>query len=166
MINDIAGKLIADKYRVETLIRESESGDLYTGRHEVLDKPVTLKILPTAVAVDQRWVKRFISEARAASTVSHNGILNLSDFGTDSKGVSYAIFEAAPVNTLDRLEISGEFLDEKRAIDIARQIAASVAVMVASTALLIPIAARIYSAVVLRTGRAVKLTEALKLSRQ
>jgi ABC-2 type transport system permease protein len=48
----------------------------------------------------------------------------------------------------------------------AWEIAASVAVMVASTALLIPLAARIYSAVVLRTGSAVKLSEALRLARQ
>jgi ABC-2 type transport system permease protein len=48
----------------------------------------------------------------------------------------------------------------------AWEIAASVAVMLAATALLIPLAARIYSAVVLRTGTAVKLSEALRLARQ
>lgn len=48
----------------------------------------------------------------------------------------------------------------------AWEIAASVAVMVGATALLIPLAARIYSAVVLRTGSAVKLSEALRLARQ
>ena len=48
----------------------------------------------------------------------------------------------------------------------AWEIAASVAVMIASTALLIPLAARIYSAVVLRTGSAVKLSEALRLARR
>ncbi|MBE2314793.1 ABC transporter permease [Solirubrobacter sp. CPCC 204708] len=48
----------------------------------------------------------------------------------------------------------------------AWEIAASVGVMIAATALLIPLAARIYSAVVLRTGSAVKLSEALRLARQ
>lgn len=48
----------------------------------------------------------------------------------------------------------------------AWEIAASVAVMIASTALLIPLAARIYSAAVLRTGTAVKLSEALRLARK
>jgi ABC-2 type transport system permease protein len=47
----------------------------------------------------------------------------------------------------------------------AWEIAASVAVMLAATALLIPLAARIYSAVVLRTGTSVKLSEALRLAR-
>jgi ABC-2 type transport system permease protein len=48
----------------------------------------------------------------------------------------------------------------------AWEIAASVAVMLLATALLVPIAAKIYSAVVLRTGSAVKLREALRLARQ
>lgn len=126
MINDVAGKLIADKYRVENLIRESESGDLYLGRHEVIDKPVLLKILPAAFAVDQRWVKRFIGEARTSSTLAHPGILNVTDFGTDSKGVSYAVFEHIDGVTLDELNASGEPLDEKRAIDFARQIASAI----------------------------------------
>jgi ABC-2 type transport system permease protein len=47
----------------------------------------------------------------------------------------------------------------------AWEIAASVAVMVAATLLLIPAAGRVYSAVVLRTGSAVKLSEALRLAR-
>ncbi len=48
----------------------------------------------------------------------------------------------------------------------AWEIAASVAVMVAATAALIPLAGRIYAAVVLRTGSAVKLSEALRLARR
>jgi ABC-2 type transport system permease protein len=47
----------------------------------------------------------------------------------------------------------------------AWEIAASVAVMLLATILLVPLAARIYSAVVLRTGSAVKLSEALRLAR-
>ena len=48
----------------------------------------------------------------------------------------------------------------------AWEIAASVAVMIAATLALIPLAARIYAAVVLRTGSAVKLSEALRLARR
>ncbi|HET6549801.1 MAG TPA: ABC transporter permease [Solirubrobacter sp.] len=48
----------------------------------------------------------------------------------------------------------------------AWEIAASVAVTVLATLALIPLAGRIYSAVVLRTGTAVKLREALSLARR
>jgi len=47
----------------------------------------------------------------------------------------------------------------------AWEVAASVALMLGSTLLLVPFAARIYAAVVLRTGSAVKLREAIRLAR-
>lgn len=117
---------MADKYRILSLIREGESGDLYSAHHEVLDKPVTVKILPSALAIDERWVKRFITEARAASAVSHPNVLGLTDFGTDAKGVSYAVFENAPEQTLRELISAGAPLDEKRTLDLLRRIAAGV----------------------------------------
>ncbi len=127
MINDVIGKLVADKYRIEGLIREGESGDLYAGRHEVLDKPVTVKILPAALAIDARWVKRFIDEAREASALSHPNILNITDFGTDAKSVSYAVYEPAGEQSLRTMVAGDSVLDEKHALEIARQIAAAVA---------------------------------------
>ncbi|HVF46696.1 MAG TPA: protein kinase [Pyrinomonadaceae bacterium] len=126
MLNDLEGKLVADKYRIQDLIREGESGDLYSAHHEVLDRPVTVKILPSALAIDERWVKGFIAEARSASAVSHPNVLNLTDFGTDAKGVSYAVFENAPEQTLRQLISAEAPFDEKRALDILRQIAAGV----------------------------------------
>jgi ABC-2 type transport system permease protein len=48
----------------------------------------------------------------------------------------------------------------------AWEIAASIAVTVGATVALIPLAARIYAATVLRTGSAVKLSEALRLARR
>ena len=126
-MNDaLSDKLIADKYRVGELIREGEAGDLYHGRHEIMDRPVTLKVLPLALGIDARWQKRFIDEARAASTVSHQNVLQLNDFGTDQKGVSYAVFENTDGKTLADLE-SGPAMDERRAIEIAKAIAAGVA---------------------------------------
>jgi len=126
MTSDVIGQLVADKYRIGNLIREGESGDLYDGRHEVLDKPVTIKILPQAFAVDQRWVRRFVEEARTASAVSHPNILNITDFGTDAKGISYAVFEPASGRQLNEITSGNPAFDEKRAVAIARQVAAAV----------------------------------------
>src|SRR4051794_39801485 len=126
MSDEFSGKLIADKYRVGELIREGESGDLYHGRHEIMDRPVTLKVLPLALGMDQRWQKRFIDEARVASTVSHPNVLQLNDFGTDSKNISYAVFEPTGGKTLADLEF-GPAMEERRAIEIAKAIAAGLA---------------------------------------
>ena len=127
MNNDFEGKLIADKYRLAELISESESGDLYTGRHEFMDKPVTIRVLPQALAMDSRWSKRFLDGAKNAATVSHPNILNTTDFGTDSRGVVYRVFEPAPKRTLKSLIARDGSLDVDRTLNIAKQTATAVA---------------------------------------
>lgn len=127
MIEDIVGKLVADKYRIESLIREGSAGDLFAGKHEISNKPVTIMVLPQALAIDARWSKKFIDAARSASSVSHPNILNVTDFGTDAKGVSYAVFEPTTGKTLSGLLADGASIDEKRALTFSHQIATGVA---------------------------------------
>lgn len=122
MIDDVLGKLIADKYRVESLIRESETGDLFAAHHEVRETPVTLKILPMAVGVDARWTRKFIDESRAIASLTHPNILNISDFGTDASNVTYAVYEGASTETL-RDRITDEGIEQNNAIAFARAIA-------------------------------------------
>ncbi len=127
MTEDTIGQTIADKYRVESLISEGDLGDLYAGRHEIRDTPVTIRILPKAVSIDARWAKRFIDEARRASLVAAPNILNITDFGKDANGVTYAIYEPMDGQTLKELLGESGTLEQDRAITLAREIAAGVA---------------------------------------
>lgn len=127
MTDDFSGKLIADKYRILSLLREEGAGDLYLGRHEFMDKPVTIKILPQALAIDARWSKRFLDEAKSASSVSHPNVLNVTDFGTDSKGVVYTVFEPSEDQTLRSVVEGKGSLDVATTLDIAKQSAAGIA---------------------------------------
>ena len=123
-MSELVGKLIAEKYRIESLIGEGDAGDLFAARNEITDTAVTVKILPQALAMDMRWAKRFIDESRAASTVNHENILNLTDFGSDVKGICYAVFE--PIVGTQLSELLTTSLDEGRAIRIAKQVASAV----------------------------------------
>src|SRR3954447_22034605 len=93
MSEELSGKLIAEKYRVGDLIREGEAGDLYHARHEIMDRAVVLKVLPLALAIDVRWQKRFLDEAKSGASLSHPNILQLNDFGIDQRQHCYAVFE-------------------------------------------------------------------------
>jgi serine/threonine protein kinase len=123
MIDQVVGKLIADKYRVEGLIAERESGDLYFGKNEMLDRPVAIKVLSPALAIDNRWVKAFVNEARSSSAITHPNILNITDFGTDSKGYSYAVYEEVTGRPLSDILSADPLIDEKRALSLSRQMA-------------------------------------------
>lgn len=124
MTGEFEGKDLAEKYEVGELIRRGEIGDLYRGRHMFMEKPVTLRIVPRALAVDNDIVRRFFAEAKTASRLNHPNLLNVTDFGSASDGMVYAVYESDHSETLaDVIKNSGK-LDVDAALDITRQAAA------------------------------------------
>jgi serine/threonine protein kinase len=123
MAEEFEGKVIADKFVVGSLIKWAELGDIYSGRHQFMEKPVTLKILPSGLASDETIANRFFDEARAASRVSHPNILNLTDFGSSPDGTKYSVYEGLIGETLhERIKRAGQ-MSVDSALDIALQIA-------------------------------------------
>ena len=127
MIDEFEGKIIAEKYRIDSLLRDSDLGAFYRGWHELMDKPVTVKILAPALAIDKRFVERFLAEAKTAAQASHPNILNVTDFGTDGRGVSYTVYEGADGETLKSLEGRDGKLPVRHALSIATRAAAALA---------------------------------------
>lgn len=125
MLDHFVGQTLASKYRVDSELRPSGSGNIYRGTHLLMDAPVTVKILAPALAADENFVKNFSSEARTVSRISHPNILNVTDFGSDVNGTVYTIYEGAPGETLkEAIRREGKFsLD--RAVRVAWQIASA-----------------------------------------
>ncbi len=125
MNDQFIGQVLAEKYRIEEVLREGEFGKIYRGKHLMMEKSVTVKILSPALSVDENIVRQFSQEARTVSSISHPNLLNVNDFGTDKSGAVYIIMEGADGETLKTaLEREGNFPVE-RAVRIARQIAAA-----------------------------------------
>ncbi len=126
-MNDLVGKNIAGKYRIDSLIRETELGDFYRGTNISTGVPVTVKILAPAMAIDVRYIDRFLAEAKRAAGVSHRNILNSIDVGTDVQGLPFAVYEGIEGDTVaETLRLYGP-MTEARAIGIAQQIASALA---------------------------------------
>jgi len=124
MVDQFTGQTLANKYRIDSFLRESDLGKIYRGTHVSMDKPVTVKILKPALAVDDNIVERFSAEARTVSRISHPNILNVTDFGSD-KGTVYIVYEGAEGETLkDSIRSEGQ-LSTERAVHITRQIASA-----------------------------------------
>ncbi len=127
MSDQFIGQTLADKYKIEDILREDGAGRIYRGTHLLMEKPITLKILPPVLAADENTLRRFSAEARTLSLVSHPNILNVTDFGSDKNGAIYIALENADGETLpDALGREGKFSID-RAVRIARQIAAALA---------------------------------------
>lgn len=127
MAGEFEGKVIADRYEVGRLIASGPTGDLYHGRHVLMDKPEILKILPTNAATDSRVIGRFFEQAKAAGKIAHPNILDLNDFGSDTDGTPYAVYEGAAVETLKSQVERAERLPVALALDTARQAALGLA---------------------------------------
>ncbi|MET0752694.1 MAG: serine/threonine-protein kinase [Pyrinomonadaceae bacterium] len=125
MSDQFIGQTLANKYRIDTSVRESGLGRVYRGTHLLMDKPVTVKILSPALAVDENIVKRFSSEARTVSNISHPNILNVTDFGADKNNAVYIISEGVEGENLKETILREGKFPLERAANIARQIAAA-----------------------------------------
>ncbi len=125
MSDQFIGKVLAGKYQIGERFAESDLGHIYHGTHLLMEKPVTIKILSPAMAVDASIVRQFSSEAKTVSRISHPNILNVTDFNADQNGTVYIVMEAADGDTLKNvLAGEGKFVAE-RAFSAARQIAAA-----------------------------------------
>ena len=56
-------------------------GEVYLARDIELDRTVALKILPAHLASDQQRMRRFMQEAKAASSLNHQNILTIYEIG-------------------------------------------------------------------------------------
>jgi serine/threonine protein kinase len=126
MLDQFIGQTIAEKYRIDSVMRDGGGGlgKTYHATHLLMEKPVTVKVLSAALAVDGKIAKYFSAEARTISHISHPNILNVTDFGSDKDGSVYIVSEGADGETLkEAIEREKKFSFE-RAAKIASQIAA------------------------------------------
>ena len=122
MAEQLTGTVIAEKYRLDSLLHKGELGDFYRGRHLFMDKPVTLKILPSWLAVDNRIRDEFTAEARNAAALANPHILAVNDFGSTPSEEHFVVYEGFDGESLKNYVGAGQFAVD-RAILIARQVA-------------------------------------------
>jgi serine/threonine protein kinase len=125
MKDELIGQVLADKYRIEAVMRENGIGKLYRGNHLLMDKPVAIKILPASLAIDETIVNRFSIEARTLSRLSHPNIPSVNDYGNDKSGAVFIVMDYTDGETLkDAIRQDGK-LSLERATKITNQIASA-----------------------------------------
>jgi formylglycine-generating enzyme required for sulfatase activity/dienelactone hydrolase len=77
---DMIGKRLGH-YSVESRLGEGGMGEVYRARDTRLDRSVAIKVLPEGAAQDADNLRRFIQEAKAASSLNHPNIVTIHEIG-------------------------------------------------------------------------------------
>ena len=80
-VENLSGELIEGRYRLIELLDQGGMADVYVAIDQRLDRNVAVKIMHEDLANDKAYVKRFITEARAAAAISHPNIVQIHDQG-------------------------------------------------------------------------------------
>src|SRR4029077_13995970 len=84
--------IVADRYKVLRKLGEGGMGTVYLAEHIIIEKKVALKILAEDFARKADLVQRFMQEAKAASKIGHENIVDITDCGeTPSGSVFFAM---------------------------------------------------------------------------
>ena len=89
----LVGAVLAGRYVVKGRIGEGGMGLVYEGLHRDIDKRVAIKVLRDELSRRPEVVARFRQEAKSASRIGHENIVDIFDFGETTRGASYFIME-------------------------------------------------------------------------
>ncbi len=89
----LLGQVVAERYFVEEHLGEGGMGTVYRARHITLEKKVALKVLHGEFSRKQDLVDRFLQEAKAASSIRNEHVIDITDFGVTGDGYVFFAME-------------------------------------------------------------------------
>lgn len=77
--------MVLDNTILEKKLGQGGMGAVYKGKHRVLNKYLAIKILPPEFARDEKYIERFLREARSAAQLEHPNIVQVFNAGEQDK---------------------------------------------------------------------------------
>jgi serine/threonine-protein kinase len=118
----LIGQILGDRYHVLERIGEGGMGTVYLCEHVALGKRVAVKVLRSEFSRDEELVRRFQQEARAASQIGQENIVDVIDFGRTPEGSMYFAMEALEGESLAKIMRREGKLPLERAFPILGQL--------------------------------------------
>jgi eukaryotic-like serine/threonine-protein kinase len=118
------GTVLAERYRIDSVLGEGAMGKVYAAEHVLMRKRLAVKVLHRELSSVPELVARFEREAMAAANIDHPNIAAATDFGRLPDGAVFLALELVEGRCL-RDEIAAGPIPMARSLHIARQVAAA-----------------------------------------
>ena len=118
----LLGRTLGGRYRLERKLGEGGMGAVYEAEHTGLGKHFAVKVLLDMFTKQRDVLLRFQQEARTASTIGHENIIDIVDIGEEKDGRWYIVMELLKGHDLAHALRDGGALPPARAASILRQI--------------------------------------------
>lgn len=114
-----AERVVAGKYRIVELLRETERMVSYRAEHLGIQRIVELRTLSAAFAKDAEVASLLFREARIAGSVPHRNLQSIVDSGEDENGTPFLVYEHIQGESLaDRLALNTEGVSVEEAMPL------------------------------------------------
>src|SRR5882672_11752111 len=89
----LVGKVLSDRYRIESVLGEGGMGAVYLAEHLLMHKRLAIKVLHPEMMRMPEVVQRFEREALAAAHIEHPNVAAATDFGKLDDGSFFLVLE-------------------------------------------------------------------------
>src|SRR5512145_2183865 len=98
------GQVLAEKYRLISMLGQGGMGSVWRAEHLALRSPVAVKLIDPALTQDEEACARFMREAQSAASLRSPHVVQILDYGVDA-GIPYIVMELLEGESLaSRLE--------------------------------------------------------------
>lgn len=121
-LDNLVGQIVADRYKIESLLGVGGMGCVYRAQHIHIKKSVAFKTLNAQMLRSPEAVARFEREAVAAARIEHPNVVVATDFGRLPDGQYFLVLELVEGRNLREEMTTRGGLPTIEALKIAMQI--------------------------------------------
>ena len=119
------GTMLSGRYEVLKRVGSGGMADVYMAKDHKLNRNVAVKVLKSEYVEDEKFLRKFETEAQAVARLSHPNIVNVYDVGIED-GINYIVMELAEGITLKEYIRKKGYLSPKETVEISIQIASAI----------------------------------------
>lgn len=128
-MSDLSGEVIDGRYQLTRVVASGGMATIYAALDLRLDRQVAVKIMHPHLAQDEKFVERFIREAKAAASLSHPNIVAVLDQGWNQGGAPcvFIVMELIEGATLREYLIEQGSIPVQRTLQLLMPVASALA---------------------------------------